>query len=370
MKLILKYAYLNIRKGFLKAASVLFHAVHLVHDIRRDDIRSILFIRIDRVGDLVLSTPILKAVKKAYPHSKLTVLASPGNCSLLMNNPYVDAVIVYDRKAGLVAKIRVIRTLRKSEFDLAIDPYVGYELETALIAFLSRARWRIGFAEYGREVFFNLRAPAIGEKRHFIDLGFDVAVTVGIEGGERTPEIFIDENEKKWAKAWLREHGVDRYPVAGIHPGGYYKTQRWLPENFADVVRLLHGKYGVKPIIFKGPGEEALVADICSRVDGKAVIFDAVDLRQFAAVLSCCNLLICNNSGPLHMAVALGVPTISFMGPTIKERWMPRGEIHAILRIDDLPCIGCNTGYCRIKTHDCMRFITPDMVMDCVNMTF
>ena len=66
------------------------------------------------------------------------------------------------------------------------------------------------------------------------------------------------------------------------------------------------------------------------------------------------------------MAVALGTPTISFMGPTIKERWMPIGDIHAILRIDDLPCIGCNLGYCKIKTHDCMRLITVDMVMKAV----
>ncbi len=367
MKATLKHIYLNSRKGFLKASSVLIPSFRSVCDNESSDIRKILFIRIDRIGDLVLSTPILKAIKTAYPSSKLTVLASPNNHILLMNNPFVDTVIVYDRSAELAGKARVIRKLKQADFDLAIDPYADYELETALITFLSKARRRIGFSAYGREVFFNLPAPSINAKQHFIDLSFDVATLVGIDADDRAPEIFIDESEKGWAKDWLHEHSLNNQPIVGIHPGGHYETQQWFPERFAEIACLIHGKYNVKPIIFGGPGEERLVSDIHSLTGDVATVFPADDLRQFAAVLSCCNLLICNNSGPLHMAVALRVPTISFMGPTIKDRWMPQGSIHTVLRVDDLPCIGCNAGHCRIQTHDCMRLITPDMVMDCVN---
>ena len=84
------------------------------------------------------------------------------------------------------------------------------------------------------------------------------------------------------------------------------------------------------------------------------------DILEFAAVLSRMALLICNNSGPLHLAGLLGVPTISFMGPTIKTRWWPRGPRSEVMRRDQLPCIGCNRGYCRIQTHACMTEITPD----------
>ena len=367
MKEILKKVYLTIRKEGLNTASFLAGIKKLRDTTYDEEIRKILFIRIDRIGDLVLSTPVLKAIKKAYPLCELKVLASPGNRALLMNNPFVDTVEVYDHKASLAAKAQVIRKLKQASFDLAIDPYADYELETALIAFLSKARRRIGFAAYGREVFFNLPATRINAKQHFIDLSFDVVTPVGINADDRVPEIFVDESERRWAKDWLLEHSIDSQPIIGIHPGGHYKTQRWFPERFAEIACLIHKKYNVKPIIFGGPREANLIADIHSLTADVAKVFSADNLRQFAAILSCCNLLICNNSGPLHMAVALGVPTISFMGPTIKERWMPQGSIHAVLRIHDLPCIGCNAGHCRIQTHDCMRLITPDMVMDCVS---
>jgi len=119
-------------------------------------------------------------------------------------------------------------------------------------------------------------------------------------------------------------------------------------------------------IIFGGPGDEGLVDQIRSMIYAEVPTYVGDDLRRVAVLLSCCSVFICNNSGPLHIAVSVGIPTISIMGPTNKDRWMPIGEFHEVLRIDDLPCIGCNLGYCKIKTHDCMRLITPSMVIDAV----
>ena len=233
--------------------------------------------------------------------------------------------------------------------------------------FLSGARRRIGYASYGREIFFNVQAPSIEANQHFVDLTLDVMKPFGIVTKDKTPEIYLTDDEKNRAENWLKKNGVEDKPIIGIHPGAYYESQRWLPERFIELIEQLCKTGSYELILFGGPGDEMLI-DRMDSMSGEGILtYIADDLRKFAALVSCCRVFICNNSGPLHMAVALNTPTISFMGPTHKKRWMPIGNIHKVLRIDDLPCIGCNLGYCKIKTHDCMRLITAEMVVDVID---
>jgi len=360
----LKSIYLNFRKYLFRVFAIFISQKRVFHDRSGPEVKKILFIRIDRLGDLVLSTPAIKAIKETYPRSKLVVLASRANCSLLENNPYVDHTVIYDPSKNLWTKIRNILQLRNYRFDLAIDPYADYELKTALIAFLSGAKKRIGYVSYGREIFFNLRAPEIEKEKHFVDLTIDVLKPIGVISKENNPEIFLVGDEKKWARNWLKERRLGTKPIVGIHPGAYYESQRWPSENFAEIVCQLKKDNSVDLILFGGPGDEMQIDRIASLSGEDIVTYITDDLRQFSVLVSCCRVFICNNSGPLHIAVAVNTPTISFMGPTHKNRWMPIGDIHKVLRIDDLSCIGCNLGYCKIKTHDCMELISPQMVMD------
>lgn len=364
VKAIIKRVYLNFRKYLLHVAGLFF--VHKKStDLRGgQDIGKILFVRVDRIGDLVLSTPALRALKQAFPHSELVVLASPSNESLLLHNPYVDRVLVYDQSRTLGDKVRIIKQLRTFGFDLAVDAYPDYELKTALITFLSGARNRVGYASYGREKFFNIGAPKTKANQHFVDLTLGILNPLGIAVKDKTPEIFLSDGENKWGRNWLKQRGVWGKPLVGIHPGGYFETQRWPPESFAELIDQLRRDKGLDLVLFGGPGEETLTTKIRSMVAGEVLTSAGDDIRCFAVLLSCCSVFVCNNSGPLHIATGLGVPTVSVMGPTIKDRWMPIGDLHKVLRMDDLPCIGCNQGYCRIKTHDCMRLITPSMVLE------
>ncbi len=363
----IKNIYLSFRKYFFRFLAILISQNRSRYAISSPEVNKILFIRIDRVGDLVLSTPAIKALKEKYPHSKLIVLASRSNYSLLENNPYVDQTLIYDAKQSLLMKLKSIKHLRTFGFDMAVDPYVDYELKTALIAFLSGATKRIGYASHGREILFNLPAPEIDENEHFADLTLGVLKPLGIIPKERNPEIFLAEDEKKWASNWLSKRKLDSRPVVGIHPGAYYESQRWPPDHFSELIRELGKAETRELILFGGPGDEMLLDSIVSSIGSDIRTYIPDDLRKFAALLSCCSVFICNNSGPLHIAVAVNTPTISLMGPTRKDRWMPIGSIHRVLRIDDLPCIGCGLGYCKIKTHDCMRLITAEMVMDVID---
>jgi len=368
MRGIIKRTYLYIRKYCLYCFSIL-RAHKKNNRIRiNDEIKKILFIRIDRIGDLILSTPVLRNLKNAFTGCELTVLASNSNHSILFNNPYVDRVIVYNQNQNFFKKLSTVIKLRAFDFDYAIDPYPDYELTTALIALVSGAKGRLGYGSYGREVFFNINAPAPTSDRHFIDLTLDVLKPIGVTIKDKVPEIFLSETEKEWSRFWIQNNQIGTKPIVGIHPGAYYESQRWPAEDFSVLVNKLQKKSSqLDFILFGGPEDSDLVDRIRSKIHARVPTFITKDLRQFISLLSTCAILLCNNSGPMHTAVALKIPTLSFMGPTEKDRWMPVGRNHKVLRIDDLACIGCNEGYCPKETHDCMRLITPSMVMDSLN---
>ena len=364
MKQVVKTAYLSIRKFLLSLFSVFIPGKHSA--ITDALVSKILFVRIDRIGDMVLSTPAIKALKQAYPWSEVTVLASPSNKDVLRHNPNIDRIMVYDKRLRFHEKWDLIRHLKNFRFDLAVDPYTDYELLTALIVFFSGAPDRAGYGSAGREVFFNIETPSITDGQHFIEMTLDVLKPLKVKAVDLKPEIFLSADEKTWAREWITRGGLGQKPLVGMHPGAYYESQRWQGDNFAELIDLLHDDGNADVLLFGGPGDKAL----CQRIEQKAATgvhsFLTNDIRKFSALLASCRVLICNNSGPLHMAVALNVPTISTMGPTNKERWMPIGHDHQVFRIDDLPCIGCNLGYCKIKTHDCMRLITPGKIFQAI----
>ena len=335
-----------------------------------DNFNNILFIRPDRIGDMVLSTPAFAALKAKWPQAHLTVLASPDNAAVLKNNPHVDEVVIYSQEATFSERQDVLRGLRGRFFDLAVDPSDDYELRTAWLARRSGAATRIGYSGGGREVFFN--GPVLDPRpgRHFVDTALDLLAQIGCPAADRQPRIFLSADERDRAEVWLKERGLGADPILGVHPGAHYETQRWPLEYYTALARLIREKGDMDVIVFGMPKEINDLKFIGEGNEDRVHLFAVSDLRNFLALLARCRLLVCNNSGPLHCATALGIPTVSFMGPTDRDRWYPIGDDHIVLRRDDLPCIGCGRGSCPIKTHECMRSIKPAKVFKITNSFF
>jgi lipopolysaccharide heptosyltransferase II len=361
VKSIFKAIYLNVR-GFALSTVSLFTSRQVLAPVL-PEIRNILFIRIDRVGDMVLSTPAFRAMKAALPTVRLTVMASPANAPTLKNNPDVDEIIVYHKSASLFKKMKLINGLKSRRFDLAIDPYTGYEVKTAWLAAMSGAAHRIGYAAFGREIFFSLPTPMTEGNKHFVDGALYLLKRIGIPIENRNPAIYLGADEQAWAGQWLQENGFHGKKIVAIHPGAYYDTQRWLPEHYAELIRLIQEQTSLEAVLMGGPSDAMIIDNIQTKLKRPVCVSIQENMRNFFALLSQCQMFVCNNSGPLHCAGALKIPTVSFMGPTVKELWTPVGDIHRVLRLDDLPCIGCNSGWCKIKTNDCMRLIRPDSVI-------
>ena len=360
MNEILKSVYLNLRGIILRAAG---HCVRQEREatLRPGSIKRILFIRLDRIGDVVLSTPALRALKQHFQGVELTVLLRSSTRGLAEQNPFVDRIVTVDNAGVLIG---VIRELRACRFDLVVDPYDDWPLESALVAGLSGARLRIGYVVAGREAFFNVKLRKPGPERHMTDVVMDCLEPLGISPDDMRPNVFLSKGELASAREWLRERRNGSLPFIGFHPGASCKTQRWPLEHYSKLGTLLlrEGRRGL--ILFGGPADRQLVDAMARQIGDTVVTCITGDIRRFSSLVACCQLLVCNNSGPLHVACALGIPTVSFMGPSVNERWSPRGDMHRVLRMNNLPCIGCNRGSCSMQTHDCMRLITPEKVIE------
>ncbi|MGB5745827.1 MAG: lipopolysaccharide heptosyltransferase II [Desulfobacterales bacterium] len=367
MKEIFKQFYLYIRKYFLYFLSIFLPHKKMATGKSPDEIQKALFIRIDRIGDLVLSTPALKAFRHFFPDCELSVLASKSNHTVLLNLPYVDKIVTYDHGQNIFKKISTLRRLKKYKYDLVVDPYSGYELKTALIAAYSGAPLRLGYASYGREIFFNVIAGYPENDQHFKDVVINVFKPLGVEIAEATPEINLSEAEKEWSIKWIEQHQVSSRHLVGIHPGAFYESQRWLKESFAEIINRLQENNELEVILFGGPDDEELVKSIASLVYKTTNTYTFRSLRKFIALLSYCNILVCNNSGPLHIATALNLPTVSFIGPTNSARWSPIGEHHKILKVEGLECLGCGQGKCPKGSMACMQGILPIEAFNAVN---
>ena len=354
---------------YLKSRSLFFNGLSKLLRQRKDanleleNIEKIIVVRIDRIGDLALTTPVFKNIKKSIPNCGLSVLANKTGHALLHDNPNVDHIIIYDPKQSLCRKIWEILKLRLFGFDLAIDLYADFEMKTALITALIGAKKRIGYSSYGRQFFFNLQSPELRDDGHFIEISLELLKSIGIRADEKDPEIFLTKSERQRAKRLLETKTNSEKSIIAIHPGAYYPSQRWLPEYYAEVVNQLRHSDQVEFILLGGQGDLDEIGAVQSSLNGTISTHVTSDIRQFSAIISLCKILVCNNSGPLHIAAAVRTPTISFIGPTNKSRWFPVGSIQRVFRTDWLECIGCQEAYCKKSTHDCMRLIKPAQVV-------
>jgi lipopolysaccharide heptosyltransferase II len=324
----------------------------------RDEVRKILFLRHDRIGDMVQSTAALKALRRGYPRAQITVLASGRNYEILKHNPNIDDIVIYK---GISCFIREIRS---RGFDLVIDPFVTYELRQALMTFFSGGKYRIGFEGSGREMFFNLKGPAPFPPKQMVDHLLDLAELAGGKREGCEPEVFLTDTEIQWAHEALAEKGIGANDLTiAIHPGAYYPSQRWLAERFGEVARRILDQGEAKVILLGSSDEHGLLVAVNKNVGEDIQIFCCDNIREFIALLNKCDLLVCNNSGPMHIAAALKVPTVSMIGPTVTPLWLPYGENNIVIN-KALSCSPCNRAVC--KEHQCMTSITVDEISEAV----
>ncbi|UCE22868.1 MAG: glycosyltransferase family 9 protein [Candidatus Aminicenantes bacterium] len=330
----------------------------------RESTRSILVISLKRVGDVILSIPAFRAIKESLPKSQVTAFADAYTTDILERIPYIDAVVPYGKDSSFLKKAKQVRKLSYNSFDLALDLTCDYTFEGALWTWLSGAKFRVGYDTWKRGFLFHRPVTPPKGAIHAIEEILNVAQNIGLTTKDKYLKIGASKEATDTVKKFLQDNAVKSGTLLiGIHPGGYYPTQRWLTERFAEVADKLIEKHKARIVLIGGPKDEKIIQQITTQMDNPPLIFVNKPLGDLLALLQSCHLLICNNSGPLHMATALGTLTVSTMGPTLPERWWPQGEKDIVIH-KDLPCMPCNEGYCRPKTLECMKLITVEDMLE------
>lgn len=346
---VVRRAWMVVRTAFLLPLFVMRRRARSCPDASK--IRRVLVLRTDRVGDMVLSTPSLTCLRREYPDAEITLMAPPAPAEIIRHHPAVDHVAVLTDRALPREMI--------GRFDLAIDLTPDDSLRSALLVHRTAAPYRAGFSGWGRSVFFNLRGPRPDQSKHILKINRELLETLGVRPtDDDRPALFVTPDERGRAQSLIASLGAGA-PRVAIHPGAHYPSQRWSPECYADLATLLTERVGAACIVLAGPGENDLVDRVCDATPD-ALRAGELTMREMMALVACCELFLGNNSGPLHIAGALGIPTVSVMGPTNPVRFGPVGPSDRVIR-RTLPCSPCSRGRC--WHHTCLRAIEPEEVM-------
>ncbi|MDE3225058.1 MAG: lipopolysaccharide heptosyltransferase II [Nitrospirota bacterium] len=339
--------------------------------MRRESVRRLVVRGPNWIGDAVMCEPAFCEVRRLFPAAEITVLVKPTIAELLAHHPAVDHRLVYeDRRqhAGLAGKWALAEELRRRRFDLAI--LFQNAFEAALISFLAGIPRRYGYATDGRG--WLLTDPIErGERticKHQVQYYLDLLRPLGAQGTTASPRLFLSEPEERHMAARLAERGVGAGDfVIGLNPGSTYGgAKRWLPDRFAETAERLAGDQtqcgrSVRVVIVGAKGEETLGQSIAERLHVPAVVLSGqTTVRELMAVTKRCDLFLTNDTGPMHIAAAFGVPVVAVFGPTDHRTTSPVGGGHTIVR-QPVDCAPCLLRECPID-HRCMTRVTVDEV--------
>lgn len=327
--------------------------------------KRILIMKMRYTGDVLLLTPFIKAIRKAFPKAYIGVLVNLGTEEVLINNPDIDEIITFDRSMGKLAQLAFVRKLKKKDFHSVID--MTNSDRSAWIARFIGAWSRIGIMSennFRNKHLYNILIDRpISE--HMIQRNLDVAKMLSCKRLKNDPVLILTDEELKRG-AEIVSSVKPRYAV--IHPGARRWYKSWPMEyfaEFADRVKAL----GVEVVLAGGPGDVENVAKIASLMKEDALnIAGATTIRELAAVIKGALFFIGNDSAPMHISHVLGTRTIALFGPTDWRVWRPLGEEHFVFA-KDVDCTPCgHSKECDKKDDDwCMRLITVDEVMEAVD---
>ncbi|WP_457553715.1 lipopolysaccharide heptosyltransferase II [Desulfobacula sp.] len=323
------------------------------------------------VGDAIMTTPVIRAVRKNFPKASITVLAKPWVIPVYKNNPFIDKILLYDskdrHKKG-VGTLRLAKDLRGHQFDLAV--LMQNAFEAGLICFLGGIKERLGYNTDGRGLLLNRSVklnPAL-KKGHLIDYYIGILKGAGLKDDGRNLDLFISKADQAFADYFLKQAEFDASrPVIGINPGATGGTaKRWFPERYAELCTRLSEKFKVKILIFGGPADVALGQHIAALSKDCCInIAGTTSLGKAFALIEKCSLFITNDSGLMHAAAALNINQVAVIGSTDFIATAPSNKNSIIVR-EQVLCSPCLKDVCPTD-HQCMEKISVDRVMETCN---
>ena len=324
--------------------------------------RNVLIIKLRYIGDVLLATPTVRAIKAARPDVRVTMMVNRGTEDVLSGNPDLDEIIVLD-KGSLTAQSRLIAGLRHRQFDTVIDLTDGDR--SAFLSWVSGAAIRIGFNDEHRwrgRYYTQVIQPIPGI-RHRIERDLEALKPMSIKAESKDPQLWLTPEEEKSADQLQEQLGVQRSPsMVILQPGARYWFKAWPPERYAELSDRLTSTYGCQVLIGGSDQDVDLAKQIRQIAKSSPIIMAGrTTIKQFAAIAKKSVLFVGNDSGAMHIASAVGTPVVALFGPSSPREWGPRGGPVEVL-YKEIDCRSCFHPTCTRGEENCMRLITVEEV--------
>ena len=331
----------------------------------RSNIKRVLIRGVNWIGDTIITLPAVRGIREAFPEAHLAVLALPHVSSLFERCSFIDELIPYPQGKGLhlINGERILtHHMRRKRFDLAV--ILPHSFRSALIPFVARIPFRVGYSAYLRA---SLLTHALDERKellhcHQVEYFYHIASSLGASSSYELPVLEVGEGENTWAEALLKKRGIgEERLLIGINPGSTYGTAKcWFSERFLELARRLINRTHAAIVLVGGRDNASLIHSIAAHLNGQVIEAVGEDLLNIAALVKKCRLLITNDTGPMHIAAAVGTTVVALFGSTNPLTTSPLGRGHHIVR-KAVSCSPCLKRECP-EDHRCMSLITVDEV--------
>jgi heptosyltransferase III len=319
--------------------------------------RNLLLIKLRYIGDVLLATPTVRAIKAARPHVRVTMMVNRGTEDVLSGNPDIDEIVILD-KGSLVTQFHLIAELRRRRFDTVIDLTDGDR--AAVLSWVSGAPVRIGFNDEHRwrGRFYTQVVQSAPGVQHRIDRDLEALKPMSIQADSRDPQLWLTPEEANSADQLLDQLGLQRsQSIVMVQPGARYWFKAWPPERFAELADLLTFQYGCQVLIGGSRQEGDLAQQIQQMAKSRPIsMAGRTTMRQFAAIAKKSALFVGNDSGAMHIASAVSTPVVALFGPSSPVEWGPRGGATEVI-YKGLDCRTCFHPTCQRGEQNCMKLI-------------
>jgi len=318
-----------------------------------------------------MTTPAVRAIRKNFPDAEISILAKPWVAPVFESSPYIDNILIYDdagKHKGLLGKLRLARELKEYHFDAAI--LLQNAIEAAIITFFAGIPCRIGYNTDARGLLLTHSVPCSPQIKKIHQTGYylDILHGVGLKTDGLNLDLVVAEKHQERAVEILSQYGISRKDrLVGINPSATFgPAKQWFPQRYAELADRIKEVFGARIIIFGGPGDRELGCEISQMMRHQPIdLSGKTDLQEAIALINMCNLFITNDSGLMHVAIALDVPLIAIFGSTNPITTGPKGLNSRIVRVP-VECSPCLKPECPKGHLKCMNQIDVDMVFDVV----
>ncbi len=323
------------------------------------------------LGDAVMSIPALREIGRVHEGWNVTILALPWVAELYHGQPFCDEIVLYQRDRehrGVIGRERLARDLRDREFDRAI--LLQNAFDAAWIAWRAAIPERIGYATDRRGLLLTDRVPRPGrgdipshQRFYYLELLRRAGLVERIPDDTQARLEGLSEIRRRGAAQWARR-GLPQDSWIGVSPGAAFgSAKRWLPERFAESARVLSRELGAHVAVFGSASEASLASEVARRVGSRSIsVAGQTTLEEYLQLASTCSIYLTNDSGSMHAATALSVPTVAVFGATDAEATGPAAPWSTIVR-EPVDCAPCLLRECPLEGHPCMEGVPADRVV-------